>query len=59
MLKRLMNFFTVVFSALLMVVGIFGEKDGIGAILFLFLLGLVGGLNYVFLGKLTLWNKGE
>ena len=59
MLKRLMNFLTVIFSALLIVVGIYGEKDGSGAILFLFLLGLVGGLNYVFFGKLTLWNKND
>jgi hypothetical protein len=57
MFKRLMNFLTVIFVALTIVVGLFGEKEG--AIVFIFLLAFVGGLNYVFFGKLTFWNKDE
>ena len=52
-----MNFLTVIFVALTIVVGLFGEKEG--AIVFIFLLAFVGGLNYVFFGKLTFWNKDE
>jgi hypothetical protein len=52
-----MNFLTVIFVDLAIVVGLFGEKEG--AKVCIFLLALIGGLNYVFFGKLTLWNKDE
>lgn len=60
--KRFMNFLLVVFLTIGLV--IFFEKFdtqylinyALGLLVFL---GFIGGLNYVFIGKFTFWNKTD
>ena len=60
--KRLMNFLLIIFIGLgLIILNMAFEKD----FLFQWIIGIsiyfgiMGGLNYVFFGKFTLWNKKD
>jgi hypothetical protein len=61
MLKRFMNLLTIVFSCLTAIAFATSNnaKDDNVGFLYIFLIILVGGFNYVFFGKVTLWNKNN
>jgi hypothetical protein len=60
--KRLMNFLLIIFIGLgLGISFVVFEMEFINNFVFGFLLflGFIGGLNYVFFDKFTLWNKKD
>jgi hypothetical protein len=60
--KRLMNFFIIFFLVIISLVFFdeFESKYFVGyLILYLSFIGIMGGLNYIFFGKFTLWNQKD
>ncbi len=57
MKKRLMNLLVLLFALLAIILMIYGDSNGVGSLVFLFLITCVFGANYVLFGEATLWHS--